>query len=251
MRNMSLQQATALPRNMSLQQTHVARVGVEALASQKKKSMFNRAWLSAGDVGFVNAKLDGFKDVDSVTYQLLVGEFVESFDVHVQRLHKVETKSDVAEVHQLVLQLPRFAKILDGELSHAKILDCELSHLSKCWDDIWGSFLESVEKKWRLANSMSLGQEQQDITECVWFLRAARKILKEVPNSVSDAEDHELCFLPLPCGDGHGKRLWTRWTVCLDTSISMLLRSMPDGSNTSYIIHHTSLVLTAQRNQRI
>ena len=166
MRNMSLQQATALPRNMSLQQTHVARVGVEALASQKKKSMFNRAWLSAGDVGFVNAKLDGFKDVDSVTYQLLVGEFVESFDVHVQRLHKVETKSDVAEVHQLVLQLPRFAKILDGELSHAKILDCELSHLSKCWDDIWGSFLESVEKKWRLANSMSLGQEQQDMTEC-------------------------------------------------------------------------------------
>jgi len=121
--------------------------------------MFTWAWLSAGDVGFVNAKLDGFKDVDSVTYQLLVGEFVESFDVHVQRLHKVETKSDVAEVHQLVLQLPQFAKILDGELSHAKILDCELSHLSKCWDDIWGSFLESVEKKWRLANSMSLGQE--------------------------------------------------------------------------------------------
>jgi len=71
---------------------------------------------------------------------------------------------------QLFLQMPRFATILYSE----KPL------FAKCWDGIWNSFFESVHQKLRLTVAAS-GQEQQaDISDCILFLQAARKLFQTI-----------------------------------------------------------------------
>jgi hypothetical protein len=145
---------------------HVARTGLDTLAEQKKRSMITRSWLSEGHVKIVKAKVKGFRDVDPVNYQMLVGKFMDSFEDDIKRLRKVDTKTDVIEVRQVVLQIPRFVVILDDEQSAFK----------KGWNDIWNSFFESVDKKLRLACACA-GQEH-DISDSISFLQAARLLLQ-------------------------------------------------------------------------
>ena len=56
----------------------------------------------------------------SLRYQSLVSAFIESFENDVKTLRKVETKGEVLEVRQIVMDLPRFATMLDGEQSAFK-----------------------------------------------------------------------------------------------------------------------------------
>jgi len=70
-------------------------------------------------------------------------------------------------VKQVVNDLPRFAAILDSEQITFK------TH----WDSIWNSFFESVQKKLRLA--CGTGGKDQDISDSIAFLRAARKLLQQ------------------------------------------------------------------------
>ena len=53
-------------------------------------------------------------------YQSLVSTFIESFENDIKNLRKAETKADVLEVKQIVVDLPRFATILDSEQSAFK-----------------------------------------------------------------------------------------------------------------------------------
>jgi hypothetical protein len=102
-------------------------------------------------------------------FQSLVSSFIETFDNDVKALRKAESKADVLEVRQVVLDLPRFATMLDKEQSIFK----------KHWDLIWNSFFESVRKKLRLVGGSSGGGQEQDISDSIAFLQAARKLLQQ------------------------------------------------------------------------
>ena len=91
--------------------------------------MISRTWLSEGRVNIVKVKVKGFKDVDEVKYGKLVTNFMEVFEDEFKRLRKVDTKRDVTELEDFVRRIPRFAEVLDGQMSAFK----------KGWDDIWNS----------------------------------------------------------------------------------------------------------------
>lgn len=152
----------------SIARNQVAHAGLDVLAEQKKKNMITRSYLTAGYVREVKAKINGFREVDPVKFQSLMGDFMESIDSDIKRLRKVETKQEVNEVGQVVLDLPRFATILDSE-QHA---------FEKSWKEIWNSFFEAIDKKLRLASLTTSGHEQ-DVSDSISFLRAARKLLQQ------------------------------------------------------------------------
>lgn len=119
-------------------------------------------------------------------FQSLVSAFVETFDNDVKALRKVESKADVLEVQKVVLELPRFATMLDNEQSIFK----------KHWDSIWNSFFESVTKKLRLVVGSS-GQEQ-DISDSIAFLQAARKLLQQQKAHIESLSAATSSPLPAP-----------------------------------------------------
>jgi len=181
---------------------YVSRAGLDELAESQQKKMIKRLWLSEGDICVVMSKVNGFRDADPVKYEMLVREFMETFDADIKRLRRVKTKTDVDEVGKFVLQMPRFAMILDSQEPL----------FAKCWDEIWNSFFESVHQKLRDAVAAS-GQEQQaDISDCILFLQAARKLFQtilgisnnevqiyaELGSVAATSAPVAKCILPLP-----------------------------------------------------
>jgi hypothetical protein len=136
----------------------------------------------------------GCIDAHACRYQSLVSALIETFDNDVKTLRKVETNTDVLEVKQLVMNVPRLATMLDGEHNTFR----------KHWDSIWTSFFESVQKKLRLA-ACGTGQEQ-DISDSIAFLQAARKLLqqqKAAPGPlVTPPMVTSQCVFPLPIDGG-------------------------------------------------
>ena len=181
---------------------YVSRAGLDELAESQQKKMIKRLWLSEGDICVMMSKVNGFRDADPVKYEMLVREFMETFDADIKRLRRVKTKTDVDEVGKFVLQMPRFAMILDSQEPL----------FAKCWDEIWNSFFESVHQKLRDAVAAS-GQEQQaDISDCILFLQAARKLFQtilgisnnevqiyaELGSVAATSAPVAKCILPLP-----------------------------------------------------